>query len=83
MNASGSSSYSFAPKLSITFCETGGFDLAIARPLAGLPSGQSMSAALPFSASLKTLFVALPCSQTPGGPPRQTISAFQCCPRYS
>ena len=25
---------------------------------------------------------ALPCSQTPGGPPRQTIAAFRCCPRY-
>jgi len=34
-------------------------------------------------ASLETLFVALPCPQTPGGPPRQTISALQCCPRYS
>jgi hypothetical protein len=34
-------------------------------------------------ASLETLFVALPCSQTPGGPPRQTIAAFRCCPRNS
>jgi hypothetical protein len=34
-------------------------------------------------ASLETLFVALPCSQTPGGPPRQTIAALRCCPRYS
>jgi len=34
-------------------------------------------------ASLETLFVVLPCPQTPGGPPRQTISAFRCCPRYS
>ena len=33
-------------------------------------------------ASLETLFVALPCPQTPGGPPRQTIAAFRCCPRY-
>ena len=32
-------------------------------------------------ASLETLFVALPCSQTPGGPPRQTIVASRCCPR--
>jgi len=34
-------------------------------------------------ASLETLFVALPCTQTPGGPPRQNISALRCCPRYS
>ena len=34
-------------------------------------------------ASLETLLVALPCSQTPGGPPRQTIAAFRCCPRNS
>ena len=34
-------------------------------------------------ASLKTLFVALPCSQTPGGPPHQTISVLRYCPRYS
>jgi len=26
---------------------------------------------------------ALPCSQTPGGSPRQTIVAFQYCPRLS
>jgi hypothetical protein len=63
--------------------ETGGFDVAIAPPLAGLPSGQSISAALRFPASLKSLIVALPCSQTPGGPPRQTIAASRCCPRYS
>ena len=25
---------------------------------------------------------ALPCSQTPGGPPRQTLAALRCCPRY-
>jgi len=25
--------------------------------------------------------VHLPCSQTPAGPPRQAIAAFQCCPR--
>ena len=34
-------------------------------------------------ASLETLFVTLPCSQTPGGPPRQTIAVPRCCPRYS
>jgi len=34
-------------------------------------------------ASLKTLFVALPCSQTSGGPPHQTISVLRYCPRYS
>ena len=34
-------------------------------------------------ASLETLLVALPCPQTPGGPPRQTIAALRCCLRYS
>ena len=24
----------------------------------------------------------LPCSSTPGGPPRQTMAALRCCPRY-
>ena len=48
-------------------------------PLSGcVPRRQE---ALP--ASLETHSVALPCSRTPGGPPRQTISAFRCCPRYS
>jgi hypothetical protein len=36
-----------------------------------------MSATLPFPAFLKTLFVALPCSQTPGGPLRQTIAVLR------
>ncbi len=26
--------------------------------------------------------IALPCSQAPGGPPRQTIATLRCCPRY-
>jgi hypothetical protein len=26
---------------------------------------------------------ALPCSQTPGGPPHQTIAVLRCCPRFS
>jgi hypothetical protein len=34
-------------------------------------------------ASLETLFVALPCSRTPGGPPRQTIAALRHGPRNS
>ena len=34
-------------------------------------------------ASPETLLVAMPCPQTPGGPPRQTIAAFRCCPRNS
>jgi hypothetical protein len=61
--------------------ETVGFD-SLRSPLAGQPSGPSMSATLPFPASLETPITALPCSTTPGGLPHLTNTVLQCCPRY-
>jgi len=61
--------------------ETGGFD-----SLSLTPRGAALRAVYLRCAPVPSFPgdppAALPCSQTPGGPPRQTIAALRCCPRY-